>query len=591
MNKHLETPFLYFAFVAENGIQQHWTFTHPVQIIQAYQKEEVLPAMSQIEEGVKKGFYAAGYIAYEAAPAFDPALMTHPGKEWPLLWFALFREPGKNVPVFDRGEYRLGEWKPSVSRLEYGECIEKIHQAIARGETYQVNYTLRLRAPFQGDEWAFFQDLVAAQEAPYAAYLNLGPWSILSASPELFFRKKGNRLTARPMKGTARRGRYVEEDLRMRKELARSAKNRAENVMIVDLLRNDLGRLAKEGGVAVPRLFTLERYPTVWQMTSTVTAEIPADTTWTEILTALFPCGSITGAPKVQTMRWIATLESSPRGVYCGTIGFITPQGDAAFSVAIRTVTLERKTGQAEYGVGGGITWDSTAEGEYEEALTKAKLLTERRPPFSLVETMRWERGEYLLLERHLQRLLGSADYFGIPADEGEIRQYLQEWAQTFPPGTRRVRLLLSQKGEISVESSPLDGDFSLLPLSPPFPLHPVRLAAAPISRENPFLYHKTTCRQVYEMFRQKNRDVFDTLLWNEEGEITEFTIGNIVLEVGGEKVTPALDCGLLPGTLRTELLERGYLRECVLTLEDLQRAERIWLINSVRGWVPVTLS
>jgi para-aminobenzoate synthetase/4-amino-4-deoxychorismate lyase len=383
------------------------------------------------------------------------------------------------------------------------------------------------------------------------------------------------------MKGTVRRGRWLEEDEKLSAWLASSEKNRAENVMIVDLLRNDLGRISETGSVRVESLFRIERYPTIFQLTSTIVARTRAETTLEQIFSALFPCGSVTGAPKVSTMRLIRRLEAEPRGVYCGSIGFVAPGGDAVFNVAIRTVVIDPRTGVAEYGVGGGITWGSTADDEYGEILDKASFLAEARAPFELLETLRLERGRYRLLEEHLRRLKTSAKYFDARLRIERARAALEEHAHQFPEEPRRVRLLVSMDGRVRIESERLE-DFSVG--APRL----VALAQTPVSRRDRFLYHKTTRRETYEQRRAERPEAFDVLLRNEQGELTEFTNGNLLLELEGGCWTPPVECGLLAGTLRAELLGRGEIAERVLTREDLRRASRAWWINSVRGRVEV---
>lgn len=384
-----EFPLLLFDFADAQGRPQRLCFREPVQVIAAHTSAEVRPALDVVAAAARAGRYAAGFVAYEAAPAFEPAFRVHPPtNDLPLLWFGIFDAP-QPAPAFAPGPFALSEWQPTVSRPAYAAAIGAVREAIARGDTYQANYTMRLRAQFSGDDLAFYEQLRAAQAASYSAYLNLGRYRILSASPELFFHWDGAQLTSRPMKGTAPRGRWPAEDEELAAWLAASEKNRAENLMIVDLLRNDIGRVAQVGSVAVPALFAIERYRTVHQMTSTITAQTRPGTDLAGLFGALFPCGSITGAPKIETMKLLAELEDTPRGVYCGAIGLVAPGGSATFNVAIRTVTLDMESGAAEYGVGGGITWDSTAADEYAEALLKAAPLRERWPAFALLETLR----------------------------------------------------------------------------------------------------------------------------------------------------------------------------------------------------------
>lgn len=575
----IEPPLLHFDFYDHQGVHQPVCFTNPVQVVAATRVDEVQQVLRLVQRAVDQGFYAAGFVSYEAAPAFDPAFMVQNNNRLPLAWFGLFEAP-TSPPTPSNSAFHLSDWTPDVSESEFAGRIATIRSAIERGDTYQVNYTLRLHAQCKGDDWALYQHLYRAQQANYCAYLNLGRYRILSVSPELFFRWDGQQLMTRPMKGTMPRGRWPDEDRVYAAQLAVSEKDRAENLMIVDLLRNDTGRVAAIGSVQVPDLFTVERYPTVWQMTSTITAETHPGTTLNDIMTALFPCGSITGAPKISTMQYIAELENSPRDVYCGAIGYLAPGNQAVFNVAIRTVLLDTQMNRAVYGVGSGITWDSTATGEYAEVQTKAALLTEPQPVFELLETLLLDHGTYALLERHLQRLSGSSAYFGIPLTLDMIREALIQHAQRYRNEMWRVRLLVARDGRPHIESTP----YQPLPDTP----QPVALAHTPVSNKDRFLYHKTTHRTVYETHRSAHADMFDVLLWNEAGELTEFMIGNLVIELDNQRWTPPRHCGLLAGVMRAELLAQGAIHERVLTRTDLAQATRIWLINSVRGWVSV---
>jgi para-aminobenzoate synthetase/4-amino-4-deoxychorismate lyase len=582
MTRRAPNPSVVLDFLDDCGPKGRACFTRPAEIIVARSACEVRPALRRIERAAAGGMYAAGYVAYEAAPAFDRAFVVRPDARAPLLWFGIFDAPSELKPAGD-GEFRLSEWTPSVRRGEYDRCVGVARDRIARGDTYQVNYTLRLRAGFEGDDFAFYERLRAAQRTRFGAYINGGRFRVLSASPELFFRRRGASIVTRPMKGTARRGRWREEDARFAAWLAASEKNRAENVMIVDLLRNDLGRIAETGAVHVPFLFKVERYPTLFQMVSTVAATLRPGTTLEEIFAALFPCGSVTGAPKVSTMRLIAALEDSPRGVYCGAVGFVAPGGDAVFNVAIRTVVIDTEAGVAEYGVGGGVTWDSTAADEYAEALDKASLLDEEARAFDLLETMLLENGGYRLLADHLERLAESAEYFGIPFSVKRARAALDAHARRFTIGARRARLLVSADGGVRVESEVI--------AETPAGQRSVALARTSVCKSERFLYHKTTRRRLYDERRAEHPEAFDVLLWNEEGELTEFTNGNLVLELDDGRWTPPRECGLLAGTFRAGLLRRGEIGERVLKRADIRRASRCWLVNSVRGWVEVTFA
>jgi para-aminobenzoate synthetase/4-amino-4-deoxychorismate lyase len=578
-----ESILLVFDFFDHDARPRRLCFARPLRVLSARTLDEVRPVLRAVEKATAdEGFYAAGYVAYEAAPAFDTALAAHDNaSSAPLVWFAVFDAPSAMPTLPADVPFSLSGWTPSVGRDAYRACAGAAREAIARGDTYQVNYTFRLRARFDGDAFSFYERLRAAQPTPYGAYLNTGRHSIVSVSPELFFRQRDSEIVTRPMKGTVRRGRWREEDAELRAWLAASEKNRAENVMIVDLLRNDLGRVAETGSVHVPALFDIERYPTVFQMTSTVAARLGAGATLEEIFAALFPCGSVTGAPKVSTMRLIKSLEDAPRGVYCGAVGMVEPGGAAVFSVAIRTAVIDNETGAAVYGVGGGVTWDSVAEDEYAEALDKAALLAEAHEPFDLLETMLLADGLYHLLDEHLARINASAEYFDVPLRRTHVREVLDECARVHARGRWRVRLLVSREGAARVECAALEE-------APAQPLK-AALALTPVSRRDRFLFHKTTRRAVYEQRRAQREGVFDVLLWNEEGELTEFTTGNLVVELDGRRVTPPRECGLLAGTLRARLLRDGEIEERVLTRADLARATRCWFINGVRGWLEVT--
>lgn len=550
----------------------------PAGTIAAGTREEVLPALAELEEKVEREkLYGAGFISYEAAGAFDPALRTRPPGDFPPLRFNLYRRLEETAPPDRPGRGPLPDWTPSVTEAAYREAIAEIKRRIARGETYQVNYTYRLLAPFRGSVRRLFLRMAAAQGSGAGAFIDDGRYQVASASPELFFRREGDRIATRPMKGTERRGRTPREDSRLRERLRRSGKNRAENLMIVDLLRNDLGRVAETGSVRAGPLFEVEKYPTLFQMTSAVTARSSASLR--EIITALFPCGSVTGAPKPSTMGIIAELETTPRKIYTGAIGLVSPGRRAVFLVAIRTLLLDRETGTAEYGVGGGIVWDSRPGAEFRESRLKSRIVSDPLPDFSLLETIAWTPEEgYTLLDRHLERLKNSAAHFGFPVDLARVRRRLLRQARRLParPHPRKVRLLLGPDGALSCRAAPFRPE--------PEPLR-IAFARSPVARRDPFLRHKTTRREVYERARAGREGFDEVILWNRAGEVTEATASNIVIGKEGELVTPPLSAGLLPGTFRAQLLEEGKIREDRITRKELEGTNQIYLINSVRGW------
>ena len=565
--------------------EQCWLlFTQPRVVLTTGQHDQVQPLLRQVEQAVAQGGWAVGMVSYEAAPAFDAALPVHAPDKFPLLWFALFDAVERCAQLPSPQTTSEIDWQPDITPAHYAQATARIKQHIADGDAYQVNYSFRLHAelpaprhphplPSAGEgrerghyPWQLFLQL--AQDQSYAAYLDLGDWALCSTSPELFFNKQGNTLISRPMKGTQPRGLSFVQDQARAQWLRQSEKNRAENLMIVDMVRNDMGRIARPGSVTVPQLFEIEQYPTVWQMTSTVAAR--TDASVTDIFTALFPPASITGAPKRQAMQIIRNLETSPRNIYTGSIGFIHG-AQAQFNVAIRTVAIEKKTGRAEYGIGSGIVWDSDLADEYQECLHKAAVLKQARPSFELLESLLWTPDEGIFLAaQHLQRLQQSAQYFGWSVNAREIEQRLAHGVANLPAQPHKLRLRVGISGEITLEAA------LLTPLPTPYTL---TLAPQPIDESNVFLYHKTTERSHYP--------AQEHLLWNTRGEITETTIANVLYELRdhpGQWFTPPVECGLLPGCYRTWLLAQGGVQERVLHKDELSQCSRLQLINSVRG-------
>ncbi|ROZ78226.1 chorismate-binding protein [Ramlibacter sp. WS9] len=572
-------------------------FTEPIQVLTAWKAGEVQDVLRQAQAHAEAGRWCLGAVAYEAAGAFDAALPTHaPQPGWPLARFAVFDRalPWHEAQASADGG-QCTSWHFSMQRDTYARQLERARDAMAAGECYQVNLTGSLQAEFSGDVGQWMARLQAAQPQAYLLWLDWGEQQVLSASPELFFDWRpgsaGGALVCQPMKGTAARHAGAAEDERARQGLLASAKERAENVMIVDLLRNDLGRIAQPGSVRVPRLFEAQALPTVWQMTSTVTATTRPRTGLAEVFGALFPCGSVTGAPKGRAMHWIRELEDGPRGIYCGAAGVLRPGGHATFNVPIRTVALERMAAHgapswsARYGVGSGITHDATAQAEWQELAAKSRLPERTGQSLELLETLRLEHGHYWLLEEHLARMATSAAYFAFAWDRAQVEALLQSLAREHSGGAWRIRLTLAASGKAGAQA------FTLPATAEPvlFALSRQPLDTQAGNRE--FVLHKTTQREHYETRLRPESGLFDTLLVNERGELTEFTRGNIALKLDGRWLTPALRCGLLAGTYRGQLLARGELVEAVLMPADLERAEAVAFYNSVRGWLRAQLS
>ena len=574
-----------------------FVFEDLVDLVSTYRLEEVADALIRVEAAVAGGLHAAGFISYEAAAGLDEALVTGPPRqETPLIWFGLFRHR-REIEALEglSAPQSVSAWLPEWTNVEHEQRVAQVREWIAAGDTYQVNLTMRLRAAFDGHPEALYHALCLAQPTSLCAYVDTGTLALCSASPELHFSLQRGVLITRPMKGTRPRGRWVEEDDAMARELSASAKERAENTMIVDLLRNDLGRVSQPGSVHVDRLWNVERYRTVWQRTSSIRSRLRSGVTLPSLVTALFPCGSVTGAPKVRTMQIIDALEDSPRGVYTGSIGFLSPAPDeassadglmgmdACFSVAIRTVEIDRPRQQVIAGVGGGITWDSSAAAEYDECLAKARFLS--RPvvgAFDLLETMRWEPGIGVwLAERHWHRMSASARYFGYPFDAEAITSAVAA-AVVDRQDPARLRLTLAADGTIQVVLA----DLSLQNEDWSAALSPIR-----VNSDDPFLYHKTTNRRAYDEAQAAvDAQIDEAVLLNEREEVTETIRGNLVAVVGGRRITPPRDVGLLPGTYRAELLEAGEIEEGVLTVDDLLAATALYCVNSVRRWVRLDL-
>jgi para-aminobenzoate synthetase/4-amino-4-deoxychorismate lyase len=562
----------------------------PYRVLVAERPAEVVGVLAEVERATDAGCWAFGYVAYEAASALEPHLAVHDSTPlgMPLVWFGLCDEPVP-VPPLDaaEGPYGRAEWWPTWTAEEHTRGVARIRDRIAAGDTYQCNLTVQMAGRVQGDPFGLYRDLSLGQRGAHNAYLDLGRFAVVSASPELFFERRGDEIRLRPMKGTARRGRDRREDEVLARRLRGSAKEQAENLMIVDLLRNDVARVAETGSVCVPAMFTVERYETVLQLTSEVVARLRPGTGLVELFRALFPCGSVTGAPKASSMGVIHDLEPAPRGVYCGAIGLVGPPAApvrARFGVAIRTAVVDTHTGSAVYGTGGGITWDSEPTAEHAEVLTKTAVLAARPREFELLETMRFDPGRGLRnRDRHLRRMADSAEHLGFRFDLPEVvdavaaRLVGHGAARLVGHGAARVRLRLRRCGSVAV-------DVAALPPDRPGPAV-LALDDEPVDPDDRWLHHKTTVRAPYDRRRARRPDVDDVIMVNTRGELTEATRATLAVRLDGTWYTPPRDSGCLPGVERARLLDLGVLRERVLRPADLDAAGGVAVISSLRGW------
>ncbi|HXS77555.1 MAG TPA: aminodeoxychorismate synthase component I [Terracidiphilus sp.] len=580
-------------------------FAAPLRIIEVRNLSDLTDLFETIEAAVSRRHFAAGFMAYESAQYFEPSAVLKSVHNSDLLaWFGIYDSsyifdhrlgtfnstPPVLPPAKPERDGRDGHLSTSIdfalNEQRFTDQVGSIHDYIRAGDVYQLNFTFPLHATLAEPPAAVYARLSAAQPVEYGAFLHCQPGRhILSFSPELFFRiDRERRITTQPMKGTAPRGRTTAEDRDIAAWLARDTKNRAENVMIVDLIRNDLGRLCTFGSVTVETLFEVDRYPSLWQMTSRISGDLRQNAGYQEIFRALFPCGSITGAPKVRAMQLLTQLEVEPRGVYTGAIGYFSPE-QTVFNVAIRTLQLEKST--AVMGIGAGIVIDSDPAAEYRECQLKAEFLTRSAEPFFLIETMLWN-GTFPLLELHLDRMEDSANYFDFSCNRPAVRGNLLDHASSFLDARpRKVRILLSVDGAVHIESTvlPDSGDVTI-------PLR-VGIAARRTDPADWFLFHKTTCRQLY-VDAYASADSFgfaDILFLNVRGEVTEGAVHNIFIEKSGWWYTPALECGLLPGIYRRHLLQtHADAEEKILTQDDLKAADGVYICNAIRGLRRVTI-
>ena len=546
--------------------------------------DEVRPALDRLRHATG---HRAGFIGFEAGYALEPGLAAYarpaPG-DLPLMWFGRFADSRiVDVGVLPDGPAGIGPLAPDIDERDHAAMVGLIAGLIASGDIYQANLTFGASVSVSGHPIALYRRLRRAQAAPHGALVHTGAAWILSLSPELFFTLEQGRLTTRPMKGTARRGVSASDDDAAAAALAADPKNRAENLMIVDLLRNDLSRVAVAGSVAVPQLFAVERYPTILQMTSTITATARPDLGAVEVIEALFPCGSITGAPKIRAMQVIAAVEPAPRGLYTGSIGAIDAGGDATFNVAIRTLVITRP-GTARIGLGSGIVADSEAADEWRECLAKARFLDAGVPAPDLIETMRCMAGTIALFDLHLDRLAASARFLGYPIDLAAVRRAVID---AVDGATGRVRLMVSATGDTAVQVSSLPPPWPpSWPAPSPGPVE-VALCPLPVAADDWRLRHKTSDRAFYDDARVASGAV-ETIFVRSDGRLTEGSFTNIFVPRGGVLLTPPTSDGLLPGVLRAQLLADGRAVEASLTAADL--ASGFLIGNALRGLRPARL-
>jgi len=557
-------------------------FSNPIHDIAARNFDDVKTALEEIDKFREQGFFLVGFISYEASYGylkFQREIQKKKDEKLPLVWFGIFPEYRVIEIPESKRNYQIKNLTPEIDEKEYTEKILKIREYLRNGDTYQVNFTFKMFFNFEGDPFDLFLDLRKKQSVKYGYYINLEDISILSLSPELFFRLKNDKITTKPMKGTTSRGRYLEEDIIMRRKLKESDKNQAENLMIVDLLRNDLGTISEFGTVKVERLFEIEKYETVFQMTSTISSRLKVKKI-SEVIEKLFPCGSITGAPKIRTMEIINSLENSPRGIYTGSIGVIT-KDFSEFNVAIRTPVI--KDGKGEIGIGGGITWYSDPKEEYKEAILKSKFV--QIPPiddFKLIETILLKNGKLYLLKLHLKRLKKSAKYFDFKFNAEYIISELKKATRGIED-KRKVRLLLSRNGKVEIE---------VLPLKEKQNSSYIKIAPERTNSNDIFLFHKTTNRQLYNKYYQRAQEegLADYIFLNEKGEVTEGCIHNIIVLKGNKLLTPERESGLLRGVMLEYISQKIDIKEHPLTIKDLEKADKIYLCNSVSGIKRVSL-
>jgi para-aminobenzoate synthetase / 4-amino-4-deoxychorismate lyase len=586
---NLHSAFFYTPSVYKKAISYH--FLKPFEIISVNKKEELDIAFKIVQKLIDRGYYGYSLIKYEAGFLFEEKLSHLLSSDYEkLIQFFFFNKRNVNqlksseiiTTDFSNDKYTVKNFKLNRSEKQFFDDIKKIKNYIKEGDTYQVNYTVKGKFSFSGSCSAFFENLLFNQSAKYSAFINNNKEIIISVSPELFFHQRNRNIVSHPMKGTTRRGHNQNLDKIAETELMKSEKNCAENVMIVDLIRNDLGRICRYGSIQVPELFTVEKYESLFQMVSQVSGKLRKKIKHFDIIQNIFPCGSVTGAPKIRTMEIINKIENNKRGIYTGSIGLIEPE-EFKMSVAIRTITINKQTGDGIMGLGSGIVWDSNPKSEYEEVLLKSKFLTEPLNYFEIFETMRYENGQIKFIDDHIERMKTTADYFLFKFNEKKIRKQIDKSiADLDKQKIKKIRLSLAKWGEIRVNVSDIEKpakDISVI------------ISQNKINSSDKFRYFKTTNRKLYddEYKHFSSKGFFDVLYLNEKDEIAEGSRTNIFFRKGTNWFTPAIESGLLPGVYRKYFIEtHPDISEKNIRIEDLINADELLITNALRGELKV---
>lgn len=588
INKVTSTPNAAFFYTPQfYGKSDSYLFLKPEIIVTIKSLRNLDEKLKQIDDLIRKGFYGYSLMNYEAGYLFEKTLNKFLPKNKKLIQFFFYDK--KNVQKIKSSEidfneqeiFEIKNFRLNTTKKEFTHSINAIKSYIEEGDTYQVNYTVKGKFKFEGSYSGLFSNLVFNQSAKYIAVINNNSNIIISLSPELFFEINGREIFSKPMKGTARRGIDASNDSLIKYELERSEKNRAENVMIVDLIRNDLGRISEYGSVKVKNLFEVEKYESVYQMVSSIDSKLRKQVKLSDVLKNIFPCGSITGAPKIRTMEIIKKLEKEERGIYTGAIGLITTK-KKTFNVPIRTLCIDKKTGKGEIGLGSGIVWDSVAEEEYEETKLKGKFLSEPEKPFEIFETMLIENGKIFLLDEHLDRMQKAAEYFLFCFDRKNILSQLDRLIKQKIYNSQRLKITLNKFGKLSYQLT----EITSIPEEVK-----VIISKNKIDSQNKFQYFKTTNRELYnrEYKKYSDKGFFDVIYFNERGELAEGAITNIIIYKNDVISTPPLSAGILLGVYRKYLLKNNsMISERKLFKEDLLEADKIVLTNSVRSEVVV---